>query len=114
MFTVGWWIALFVMLVGLYCCIWGGRIALAVAIIGAVFVLKPAFGQDHSGHRPQDMEIHRKFYNTWQMPDNRAMSCCHEQDCRPAEVRSINGWLHARLEGDDGDFTLIPPAKIEQ
>lgn len=88
-----------IFIIGLLCIGFGGR---------------PAFGQDHSGHRPQDMEAHRLFYNSWKMPDNRSASCCHEKDCRPAEVNYINGRLHARQEGDGGDFTLIPPAKIEQ
>lgn len=78
------------------------------------FIASPAFAQDHSGHRAQDVETHIRFYNSWMMPDNRGVSCCHDKDCRPAEVRNINGRLHARQEGDEGDFTLIPPAKIEQ
>lgn len=80
---------------------------LAVALSGT------AHAADHSGHRPQDMELHHKFYNSWMMPDNRAISCCHDQDCRPAEARMVNGQWMARQDGDDGDFTPIPPNKIE-
>jgi hypothetical protein len=83
-----------------------------LSIIVLLFSIKITVAQ-HSGHRHQDMELHRKFYNTWNMPDNRAISCCHDQDCRPAEARMVNGQWMARQEGDDGDFTPIPQHKIE-
>jgi len=66
-------------------------------------------------HRPQDLEIHKRFYSTWTMPDNRSISCCHDEDCRPAEVRRLpNGDWEARQEGDEGSFTPVPSRKIEQ
>lgn len=90
---------------------------LAVVAMGALMVflysVRISVAQDHSGHRKQDLELHHKFYNSWMMPDNRAVSCCHDQDCRPAEARMVNGQWMARQEGDDGDFTPIPPNKIE-
>lgn len=95
----------------------GWIIFILACILALMFLmtalLSRAYAQDHSGHRPQDMEAHRKFYNTWNMPDNRSISCCHDQDCRPAEARQINGQWFARQDGDDGDFTPIPPNKVE-
>lgn len=94
----------------------GWIIFILAAVIALVFLVSALIGQaraQHSGHRPQDMELHRRFYNSWMMPDNRAISCCHDQDCRPAEARMVNGRWIARQEGDDGDFTPIPENKIE-
>lgn len=73
-----------------------------------------AKGDEAHKHRPQDLAIHHKFYKTWMMPDNRAVSCCHDDDCQPAEARKLpNGQWEARQEGDKGDFTPIPPRKID-
>ena len=94
----------------------GWIIFILAAVIALVFLVSALIGHaraQHSGHRPQDMELHRRFYNSWMMPDNRAISCCHDQDCRPAEARMVNGQWMARQEGDDGDFTPIPENKIE-
>jgi hypothetical protein len=86
---------------------------LFVALFAFAFV-SFAWGQEHSGHRPQDLQLHQKFYKTWMMPDNRAVSCCHDEDCRPAEAHLKNGKWWARQEGDQGDFTEIPPNKVEE
>lgn len=87
-------------------------VAIIVLLIGALFY--PVFAQ-HAGHRPQDIEIHKRFYNSWNMPDNRTVSCCHDMDCQPAQAyqdKQGNWW--ARQEGDaDKPYTLIPPQKIE-
>jgi hypothetical protein len=94
----------------------GWIIFIVSCLIALVFLISALVGAaqaQHSGHRPQDMELHHKFYNSWNMPDNRAISCCHDQDCRPAEARMVNGQWMARQEGDDGDFTPIPPNKVE-
>lgn len=95
----------------------GWVIFITASVISLVFFVTAlvgrAQGQEHHGHRLQDMELHHKFYNSWMMPDNRAISCCHDQDCRPAEARMVNGQWMARQDGDDGDFTPIPPDKVE-
>lgn len=72
--------------------------------------IKPALAQ----HRPQDMDLHHQFYSSWTMPDNRAVSCCHDEDCKPAEAYMKNGQWYARQDGDNGDFTPIEPKKVEQ
>ena len=54
-----------------------------------------------------------KFYQTWTMPDNRAVSCCHSEDCSSAEAYQKNGKWYARQTGDIGEFTEIPPNKVE-
>lgn len=89
---------------------------LVVAVVSMVCLwlllgwVKPALAQ----HRPQDMDLHHKFYSTWMMPDNRAVSCCHDEDCKPAEAYMKNGQWYARQDGDEGDFTPIEPKKVEQ
>jgi hypothetical protein len=87
----------------------------AVTVIAVLVVLvAKAFAQEPHKHRPQDLEIHHKFYNSWMMPSNRKVSCCHDQDCQPAEARQLpNGQWEARQEGDTGSFTPVPPDKVE-
>jgi len=87
----------------------------AVVFVAAMFlVVAFVWAQEPHQHRPQDLELHHKFYKTWMMPDNRAISCCHDDDCQPAEARQLpNGQWEARQEGDTGSFTPIPPRKVE-
>jgi hypothetical protein len=47
------------------------------------------------------------------MPDNRAVSCCHDSDCEPAQAKQINGQWFARKDSDTGNYTPIPPQKEE-
>lgn len=90
-----------------------GLLLLVVVICGC-FWLTRAKAQDHHSHPPQDMAIHEKFYSTWMMPNNRSVSCCHNEDCSPAESKFENGQWLARKVGDDGEFTPIPPERIER
>ena len=84
-----------------------------VALFTIAFV-SFALAQEHSGHRPQDMGLHHRFYSTWMMPSNRAVSCCHDEDCKPAEAYMKNGHWFARQEDDTGEFTEVDPARVEQ
>lgn len=77
-----------------------------------LYSAKIAFPQEHR-HPAQDMPMHEKFYSTWTMPDNRSISCCHNEDCAPAESRIENGHWVARKVGDTGGFTSIPANKVE-
>jgi hypothetical protein len=87
-----------------------GAVLFVIGMIGLVVAL----ADEPHKHRPQDLDIHYKFYNTWKMPSNREISCCHEQDCAPAEARQLsNGQWEARQLGDTGNFTPIPPEKVE-
>ena len=70
--------------------------------------------QQEGHHPPQDQAIHERFYSTWMVPNNRTMSCCHEQDCSPAESRVEDGNWVARKVGGDGDWVAVPPEKIER
>jgi hypothetical protein len=82
-------------------------------LISGILILAvgPAIAQE--GHHPlRDQAIHERFYSTWMMPDNRSVSCCHNQDCSPAEARLENGNWIARKVGED-DWAAIPPEKIE-
>ncbi len=72
----------------------------------------PAPAQEHHGHPPQDMELHRKFYQTWFMPSNRSVSCCHDEDCFPAQSKFEDGFWYGR-KTDDEPWTKIPSDKIE-
>jgi hypothetical protein len=94
--------------------LWAVIILVVVLAVGSVALASWAFAQEPHKHRPQDLAIHHKFYKTWTMPDNRAISCCHDDDCQPAEARRLpNGQWEARQEGDKGDFTPIPPRKVD-
>jgi hypothetical protein len=91
-----------------------------VWLIAVIFVLgvllmpwKSLRAEEHRGHPPQDMAMHQKFYSTWMMPDNRSASCCHDEDCSPAESRFENGHWLARKVGETGEFTPVPPHKVE-
>jgi hypothetical protein len=74
--------------------------------------LYPLLAQEHR-HPPQHEAIHHKFYKLWKMPTNRAVSCCNDQDCKPAEAYMKDGRWYARHEGDDGPFTLIPKERVD-
>lgn len=72
--------------------------------------ISSAYPQGHPSH---DVALHEKFYSTWQMPDNRAMSCCHNEDCSPAESKFENGQWLARKAGRE-DWMSVPASKIER
>jgi hypothetical protein len=82
-------------------------ISLALLCFALVY---PAFAE----HPAEHMQLHEKFYKTWMMPDNRNVSCCHDEDCAPAQTYRKDGRWYARKEGDTGDFTPVPPQKVEQ
>jgi hypothetical protein len=64
-------------------------------------------------HPPQDQFLHEKFYSTWRMPDNPAVSCCNDADCYPTEIKYVDGNLYAKRR-EDGKFIAIPPEKVER
>jgi hypothetical protein len=72
-------------------------------------------GQDVAEHRhpPEDMALHEKFYSTWHMPDNPALSCCNNADCYPTDVKYVDGKIYAQRR-EDGKYILIPPQKVER
>ncbi len=86
------------------CCV----VALMFALSALVGV---AFAQEHK-HPPQDAEIHKRYYSTWTMPDNRKVSCCHDEDCFPAQAKNVNGTWFARKD-DTEDWTEIPKNKVD-
>ena len=51
-------------------------------------------------HPPQDQFLHEKFYSTWHMPDNPAVSCCNDADCYPTEIKYVDGNLYAKRRED--------------
>lgn len=63
-------------------------------------------------HPPQDMALHEKFYSTWHMPDNPALSCCNDADCYPTDIKYVDGKIYAKRR-EDGKYILIPPQKVE-
>lgn len=87
-------------------------LGIILGILAALFIGNVKAQEHH--HLAQDQAIHERFYSTWMMPDNRNVSCCHNEDCAPAESRFENGQWLARKVGDDGDFTPIPREKIER
>ncbi len=86
------------------------RSFIAVALFSISFI-SPAIAQHR--HPPQDASLHHKFYSTWMMPHNRAVSCCHDEDCFPSQSKLMNGSWYAR-KTDDEEWTKIPPERIEQ
>ena len=82
-------------------------------LISGILILAvgPAIAQE--GHHPsRDQAIHERFYSTWMMPQNRNVSCCHNEDCSPAEARLEDGNWIARKVGEV-DWAYVPPEKIE-
>jgi hypothetical protein len=63
-------------------------------------------------HPIRDMALHEKFYSTWRMPDNPALSCCNNADCYPTDVKYVDGSIYAKRR-EDGKYILIPPQKVE-
>jgi hypothetical protein len=46
------------------------------------------------------------------MPQNRNVSCCHNEDCSPAEARLEDGnWIARKVS--ESDWAYVPPWKIE-
>lgn len=84
-----------------------------IVLIVILYSMPVARADEPHKHRPQDLGLHHKLYKQWKMPDNRAVSCCNDDDCRPAEAYKKGGQWYARHEGDTGDFTLIPPHKVD-
>ena len=77
-------------------------------LISGILILAvgPTIAQE--GHHPsRNQAIHERFYSTWMMPQNRNVSCCHNQDCSPAEARSENGDWFARKVGES-DWAYVP------
>ena len=70
-------------------------------------------GQVERRHPPQDMPLHEKFYSTWHMPDNPALSCCNDADCYPTDIKYVDGNIYAKRR-EDGKYILIPPQKVER
>jgi hypothetical protein len=86
---------------------------IVLGILAAMFIGNVK-AEEH-GHPARDMEIHHKFYNTWMMPQNRTVSCCHEEDCAPAESKFENGqWLARKDSEPNAEFTPVPPERIEK
>jgi hypothetical protein len=88
-------------------------IAWMVVVVLWLIATAPAYAQEHR-HKPEDADNHHKFYKSWMMPDNRAISCCHDEDCTRAEVQFKDGSWYARQVGDQNPFTKIPSHKVEQ
>ena len=86
----------------------GVIVVIVGAILLAITVITIAHGQEHS----HDGEVGR-FYESWQMPANRDISCCNRQDCAAvASVRRLQGQLQMQRKSD-GEWLTIPPEKLE-
>lgn len=94
----------------------GGRPGCVMVFVVVAVMLGMAYGwaQEGAGHRPEDMAIHKQFYNTWMMPKDRRASCCHQMDCAPAEAYRANGHWMARKVGDDTQPFLEVPQNAEE
>jgi hypothetical protein len=72
----------------------------------------PAMAQHHH-HPPEHADIHSKFYQDWERPDQPGVSCCSDKDCAPAEARMVNGKWQAK-RATDATWIDVPEAKIER
>lgn len=78
------------------------------AVIAAHVTITPVQHQ----HPKEHEDLHTKFYSTWMMPDNPAISCCSNKDCAPAQSKQVNGiWYGKRAS--DLNWRKIPNSKIE-
>jgi hypothetical protein len=89
-----------------------GSVAVMAGLVVFLYSVRFSHAQEEH-HPPQDQALHEKFYSTWMMPDNRAVSCCHNEDCAPAQSKLINSDWYAR-KSDNEDWVLIPSRKIER
>jgi hypothetical protein len=88
-------------------------IALLVPLATRVGAQEATHDATHRHHPPQDQSLHEKFYSTWRMPDNPALSCCNNADCYPTDIRYVDGKIYARRR-EDGKYILIPSQKVER
>ena len=93
-----------VLLIGLLC-------LLAIPAPAQEAFLPDGHAERH--HPPQDQALHERFYSTWRMPDNPAVSCCNNADCYPTDIKYIDGRLYAKRR-EDGKFIFVPPQKVER
>ncbi len=85
--------------------VWVPVLLFVAAFVLLVFSVLPARAQHtHEG-------AVGKFYKNWMMPDNRNVSCCHDQDCSSTESKTENGKLYAKR---DGHWLEVPASKIER
>ncbi len=86
-------------------------IGAAVFVLAMIGLAACAFAQEHR-HPPQDADIHFRFYQNWKQPDNRAVSCCSDEDCFPALAKNVNGTWYARKDETE-EWVRIPASKVE-
>lgn len=87
------------------------KIAWPMVVVGLALFATGAHAQ-HSGHPPEHQSLHDRFYRDWKMPDNRAVSCCSDKDCAPAQSKFENGSWYAR-HTDAEVWHKIPAYKVE-
>jgi len=77
---------------------------LLVLTVLACLIL-PALAQDgHHGHG--HMAQHDDFYKGLM---RNGFNCCNDQDCRPTESRTVNGFYEVKVEGV---WSRVPPETI--
>jgi hypothetical protein len=91
---------------------WIALLIVSLVLLALALAIHPVRAQEQHGHT-HDGAV-GKFYQTWMMPDNRAISCCHKEDCSPAESKFENGHWMARKVGTKGEFSPVPEHKIER
>jgi len=86
-------------------------------LVGIVSVAKSA---DHPGHPSQDMALHEKFYQNWNMPSfrndkgERITSCCNNKDCYPTAIRLRIDGNYEAWRREDGRWIIFPATLLEQ
>lgn len=92
-----------------------------IAVMALALSIVPVWPQNYPGdppvHRHSSGEIsglRGEFYSTWMRPDNPSMSCCNTDDCDYADARFENGQWSAKHQGEEGERSPIPDAKVEK
>lgn len=116
MFWFWLFVAVVLIVLGLFIFTQGGEnLGPAIVTIGVVIMLilfmTPVRAQEMGGHTHAGAV--GQFYQSWMQPDNRAMSCCHDKDCAPAQSKLVNGTWYSR-HSDDEEWIEIPARKIER
>jgi hypothetical protein len=89
----------------------GWLILAAVSFVALIFLMAAFCARAEQAGHTHEGAVGR-FYQSWMMPDNRNISCCHDEDCKPAQSRRLNGHWQAR-HSDADQWSDIPDLKIE-
>jgi hypothetical protein len=83
-----------------------------LALLPAACPVIPAVGQGHIHPTETITGATARFYETWNRPDQPAVSCCNLQDCYATPSRHRGNHVQA-IHRESGEWINVPPEKIE-